>query len=69
MRSRAKVKKSEEELFKFVTRLEKEEMVRIVSGTAYGSRGEGHIRIPMVKPLKILEEAMNRIERFTAKTS
>ncbi len=52
---------------KFVEGFFKEEKVRIVPGTQYGSNGEGHIRLALVRPLKDLEEVMNRFERYAKK--
>jgi len=43
------------------------EGVSVVPGSNYGDMGEGHIRLALVKPLDVLEDALNRIERFTRK--
>ncbi|HDO19964.1 MAG TPA: pyridoxal phosphate-dependent aminotransferase [Candidatus Bathyarchaeota archaeon] len=51
----------------FSKRLLEEEKVRIVQGTVYGSNGEGHVRLALVKPLETLREAMDRIEKFVRK--
>ena len=48
----------------FASNLMKEEKLRVVSGSVYGSKGEGHVRMALVKPMKVLVEAMDRIERF-----
>jgi len=52
---------------KFVEGLLKEEKLRIVPGTQYGSNGEGHVRLALVRPLKDLEEVMERFERYAKK--
>lgn len=66
----------------FCDRLYEEEHLRIVPGSGYGpSIGEGHVRLAMIKPLSTqtlpswfknsnensLEEAMERLERFTVR--
>lgn len=51
----------------FVDSLFEEEKLRIVPGTQYGSKGEGHVRLALVRPLKDLEEAMDRFERYVKK--
>jgi len=38
--------------------------VKVVNGTQFGDSGEGHVRMSLCKPIEILEEAANRIERF-----
>ena len=48
----------------FVNGLVKEENLRIIPGTQYGSMGEGHVRLALVRPMKELEEAMDRLERY-----
>ena len=52
---------------KFVEGLFKEEKLRIVPGTQYGSGGEGHVRLALVRPVKDLGEALDRFERYTKK--
>ena len=52
---------------RFVEGLFKEEKLRTVKGTQFGPGGEGHIRLALVRPLKDLEEAMNRLERYLKK--
>ena len=52
---------------RFVEGLLKEEKLRTVTGTQFGPGGEGHIRLALVRPLKDLEEAMDRLERYIKK--
>lgn len=52
---------------KFVKGLFEEEKLRIVPGTQYGSNGEGHVRIALVRPVKDLAEALDRFERYSKK--
>jgi len=52
---------------KFVEGLLKEEKVRIAPGTQYGSNGEGHVRLALVRPIKDLGEAIDRFERYAKK--
>lgn len=52
---------------KFVEGLLKEEKLRIVPGTQYGSNGEGHVRFALVRPVKVLEETIERFERYAKK--
>jgi aspartate/methionine/tyrosine aminotransferase len=51
----------------FASRLAQEEKVRVVAGSVYGSMGEGHVRLALVKPLEVLADAMDRFERFVKK--
>lgn len=51
----------------YARRLMIEEKVRVVSGSTFGSMGEGHIRLALVVPIEKLEESMNRIEKFNKK--
>lgn len=51
----------------FTGKIMTEERLRIVPGSAYGPRGEGHVRLALVHPMKVLVEAMDRFERFVAK--
>lgn len=48
----------------FCNRLLEEERVAVVPGTAFGSCGEGHIRVSYAYSLHNLEEAVKRIGRF-----
>jgi len=47
----------------FVAFLVKEAHVTVVPGSAFGSYGEGYIRISYAAAYKQLEEALNRIEK------
>lgn len=51
----------------FCETLLEEEMVAIIPGLAFGACGEGFARISYAASLENIEEAMNRLERFTAK--
>ncbi|WP_313130418.1 aminotransferase class I/II-fold pyridoxal phosphate-dependent enzyme [Anaerocolumna sp.] len=51
----------------FATRLLKEEKVAVVPGTAFGSCGEGFLRISYAYSIENLKIAMERIERFVMK--
>ncbi len=51
----------------FCRRFLREERVAIVPGSAFGAGGEGHVRIAYVCDIPVLEEAMNRLERFISK--
>lgn len=48
----------------FATRLLQEEKVAVVPGTAFGSCGEGFLRISYAYSLESLREALSRIEAF-----
>ncbi|MCD2493147.1 aminotransferase class I/II-fold pyridoxal phosphate-dependent enzyme [Lacrimispora sp. NSJ-141] len=48
----------------FAETLLKEEKVAVVPGSAFGSCGEGFIRISYAYSLKALKEALGRVERF-----
>lgn len=48
----------------FSKRLLLEEKVAVVPGNAFGSCGEGHVRIAYTLPISSLEEALHRIDRF-----
>ncbi|MGI6071811.1 MAG: aminotransferase class I/II-fold pyridoxal phosphate-dependent enzyme [Lachnospiraceae bacterium] len=48
----------------FATRLLKEEKLAVVPGTAFGSCGEGFLRISYAYSLNELKEALGRIKRF-----
>lgn len=50
----------------FANRLLKEQKVAIVPGTAFGSCGEGYMRISYAYSLEDLKRALERIEKFTA---
>ncbi len=51
----------------FATRLLREEKVAVVPGTAFGSCGEGYLRISYAYSIENLKIALERIERFVAK--
>jgi aminotransferase len=51
----------------YAKRLLNEEKVAVVPGIAFGEAGENHIRISYAASMSILQEAMKRIERFTAR--
>lgn len=51
----------------YCERLLEAEGVAVVPGSMYGDVGEGHVRLALVKPLEVLEEALDRMERFTRK--
>ncbi len=48
----------------FSRRLLKEEKVAVVPGTAFGSSGEGYIRISYASSMDNIKEALGRIKRF-----
>ena len=52
---------------RFEKGLFKEEKLQLRAGTQYGSKGEGHIRLALVRPMKQLEDAMERFERYVMK--
>jgi aminotransferase len=52
----------------FATRLLKEERVVVVPGSAFGERGEGHVRACYATALAQIEEACDRMERFVKRT-
>ncbi|MCX5706956.1 MAG: aminotransferase class I/II-fold pyridoxal phosphate-dependent enzyme, partial [Candidatus Omnitrophica bacterium] len=51
----------------FSQQLLKKEKVAVVPGTAFGSMGEGYIRISYASSMDNLKEALNRIARFLKK--
>ena len=51
----------------FCRRFLQEEHVAIVPGSAFGAGGSGHVRIAYVCDIPVLEEAMDRLERFISK--
>ena len=51
----------------FCERLLKEEKVVVVPGSAFGSRGAGHVRACYAASLENIGEACDRIERFIAR--
>ncbi len=48
----------------FVERLEKAENVLLSPGSAFGTKQEGFIRVPMTAPVPVLMDVVARIERF-----
>jgi aminotransferase len=51
----------------FCERFLQEEKVAIIPGSAFGACGEGNVRISYAASFETIKEAMNRLERFTAK--
>ena len=51
----------------FAERLLMEERVAVIPGSAFGEAGAGHVRICYAQNYDLLEEAMDRIERFVAR--
>ena len=51
----------------FATRLLQQEKVAVVPGTAFGTSGEGYVRISYAYSLEALKEALDRMERFVQK--
>ncbi len=51
----------------FAERLLEEERVGVVPGTAFGPSGAGHVRVCYATAFEEIVEAMDRIERFTAR--
>ena len=52
---------------KFTFKLLLEENVLVVHGSGFGENGRNHLRIVFLPPQEIMEEALNRIERFYRK--
>jgi aspartate/methionine/tyrosine aminotransferase len=48
----------------FVEKLEKAENVLLSPGSAFGTKQEGFIRVPMTAPVPVLVEVVARIEQF-----
>jgi aminotransferase len=48
----------------FSERLLMEERVAVIPGSAFGEAGAGHVRICYAQRYELLEEALERIERF-----
>ena len=38
----------------------------LAPGEGYGENGKGHLRISLVKPVEVLEEAAGRLEKYLA---
>jgi aminotransferase len=51
----------------FVERLEKAENVTLSDGSAFGTKQEGFIRVPMTQPVNVLKEVVGRIDNFVSK--
>jgi len=51
----------------FAERLLMEERVAIIPGSAFGEAGAGHVRICYAQRYDLLEEAMDRMQRFVAR--
>jgi aminotransferase len=51
----------------FIARLEKEENVTLSSGSAFGTKQEGFVRVPMTAPIPVLREVVERVDSFTKK--
>lgn len=48
----------------FATRLLQQEKVAVVPGTAFGTSGEGYVRISYAYSIEDLKEALERVEHF-----
>ena len=53
----------------FAERLLMEERVAIIPGSAFGEAGAGHVRICYAQRFDLLEEAMDRMQRFVSRHS
>jgi aminotransferase len=51
----------------FCESLLKEKKILARPGTAFGVTGEGHMRIPLIKPVEVLEEIAQSIEDHARK--
>ena len=51
----------------FATRLLQQEKVAVVPGTAFGTSGEGYVRISYAYSIEDLKEALERVEHFVAR--
>ncbi len=58
------IKKSNLSSYDFCLKLVNEEKIAVVPGSAFGTNGEGYIRISYAYSLDELKEAIKRIERF-----
>ena len=38
--------------------------VLVAPGSIYGPKGEGHVRLALVKPVDVLEEAVDRLGKY-----
>jgi aspartate/methionine/tyrosine aminotransferase len=50
----------------FAERLSEEENVRVTPGFVFGGKSDGYLRIALVRPVSVLEEAAERLESFVA---
>ena len=48
----------------FATRLLQQEKVAVVPGIAFGTSGEGYVRISYAYSIEDLKEALERVEHF-----
>ena len=48
----------------FATRLVQQEKVAVVPGIAFGTSGEGYVRISYAYSIEDLKEALERVEHF-----
>jgi aminotransferase len=53
----------------FSLKLLEEEQVAVISGTAFGDAGEGHVRMCYATAYEQIEEAIERMRRFVARNS
>jgi aminotransferase len=51
----------------FIAKLEKAENVSLSSGSGFGTKQEGFIRVPMTQPIPVLEDVVERLQRFSKK--
>jgi aspartate/methionine/tyrosine aminotransferase len=48
---------------KFIMDLVQSQRLLVAPGVIYGSKGEGHVRLALIKPMEVLKEACERFER------
>jgi aminotransferase len=61
------IKKFGMKSYDFAVRLLEEQQVAVVPGDAFSPLGEGYIRISYACSMEILEEGMNRLEKFVSR--
>lgn len=61
------IKQTNMKSFDFCLSLLKEQELATVPGSAFSDYGEGFIRLSFARPLHVLEEGMNRLEKFMEK--
>ena len=61
------IKKTGMKSFDFCINLLKEQELATVPGSAFSQFGEGYIRLSFAQPLEVLQEGMERLEKFMAK--